>query len=171
MSGDMALIGRWTALDRLHHEIEARVGRRLRRQLQLQASEFYALRAVAEAHRAAGRRTPVTDLAAAIGLSQSATSRLVVRLRDRGLVTTQIPPHDRRSVEVGLAPAAHDVLDRGTPVLHHAVCEAVRDAGARNAGDIDGSLLRYLRESCDPAAGPSADKDLSQRNPLPGPLR
>jgi hypothetical protein len=38
------------------------------------------------------------------------------------------------------------VLRRGEPVLHRAVCDAVRDVGARGGGDIDGSLLRYLRE-------------------------
>ncbi|GEC05495.1 transcriptional regulator [Streptomyces spinoverrucosus] len=161
MSGDTALIGRWSALDRLHHEIETRVERRLHQYLHLQASEFYALTAVGQAHRATARQLFLIDVADRIGLSQSATSRLVARLRERGLVTTSVAAHDRRNVEVRLTPAGHEVLRRGAPILHRAVCEAVQDAGTRGGGDIDGNLLHYLREPCDPVARPRTDRGVS----------
>jgi DNA-binding MarR family transcriptional regulator len=145
-SRDTALTGRWRALDRIHREIEIRVERRLQQHLRLRASEFSALRAVDEAHIASRRQLLLIDLADAIGVSQSATSRLVARLQNRGLLTTSVFEHDRRSVDVRLTPAAREVLRRGAPILHRAVREAVHDLGVRRGHAIDGSLLDYLRE-------------------------
>ncbi|MFD1275666.1 MarR family winged helix-turn-helix transcriptional regulator [Streptomyces kaempferi] len=85
-------------------------------------------------------------------MSQSATSRLVTRLRDRGLITTHTSPHDRRSVEIELTALAHDVLQLGSPLLQQAVEEVVRQLGADNSHE---DLLRYLRGSRDdPTAQP-----------------
>ncbi|WP_399895390.1 hypothetical protein ACGH7X_39310 [Streptomyces sp. BBFR51] len=78
-----------------------------------------------------------------VGLSQSATSRLVIRLRDRGLITTSTPAHDHRRVELRLTTVAQKVLRVGTPVLTDAVCDAVRDLAEK---DTDRALLRYLQE-------------------------
>ncbi|MFF7888734.1 MarR family transcriptional regulator [Streptomyces sp. NPDC020794] len=71
------------------------------RRLRLLKSEFYALRAIGEAPPAAVGRRTVIGLADTSGLSQSATSRRVTRLRDRGPATTRVSPHDRRGAAVG----------------------------------------------------------------------
>ncbi|MEU6419219.1 MarR family winged helix-turn-helix transcriptional regulator [Streptomyces spiralis] len=153
MSEDMSSIGRWSTLDRLHRQIETRVERRLDRHLGLQPREFYALFALRAEAPAPAHQLHLSELADRIGLSRSATSRLVGRLRDRGLVATRTPWHDRRSVEVRLTPIAHDVLRLGTPLLDRAVHDAVEDAGT---GDIDRGLLDYLRgvQGAKPPPGP-----------------
>jgi DNA-binding MarR family transcriptional regulator len=149
----MPLIKRWSALDRFHREIETRVERRLHQHVRLQAHQFYALSVLQEKTSAPAQQLYVSDLAGKIGLGQSATSRLVFRSRDRGLVATRTSAHDRRSVEVQLTSVAHEVLRLGMPILHRTVDEAMQAAGARNT---DCRLLRYLQGALDassPAAG------------------
>jgi DNA-binding MarR family transcriptional regulator len=112
--------------------------------------EFYALRALRDSARAGSGLLLLGELANGIGLSPSATSRLVTRLRDRGLITTRVSSHDGRSVETELTAVAHDVLRVGSPLLHQAVEEVVRELGAENAENAanaentDEDLLRYL---------------------------
>jgi DNA-binding MarR family transcriptional regulator len=146
MSDDSTLIAQWNTLALVHRRIETRIERHLHQHLGLGVSEFYALRALWEGVRAGTGSLYLNDLANGIGLSQSATSRLVARLRDRGLIITHTSLHDRRSVETQLTAVAHDVLRVGSPLLHQAVEEAVREL---DAGDTDESLLRYLRGSTD----------------------
>ncbi len=143
MSEETSLITRWSALDRLHRRIVVTVERRLHQRLGLGVSEFRALTVLDNGD--AGMQTlQLRDLATQVGLSQSATSRLVTRLRDRGLITTSTPAHDYRSVELRLTTVAQKVLRVGTPVLADAVCDAVRDLGE---DDTDRALLRYLQEA------------------------
>ncbi|MEV5840333.1 MarR family winged helix-turn-helix transcriptional regulator [Streptomyces sp. NPDC051985] len=149
MSDDATLITQWNRLTRVHRRIESRMERHLHRHLGLGVSEFYALRTLRESARAGTGLLYLNDLAGGIGLSQSATSRLVTRLQDRGLITTHTSPRDRRSVEIELTAVAHDVLRLGTPLLHQAVEEVVRQLGAE---DADEDLLRYLKGSTDDAA-------------------
>ncbi|MGW5464594.1 MarR family winged helix-turn-helix transcriptional regulator [Streptomyces sp. NPDC003996] len=141
MKGGRSLIERWNRLDRLHRRIETCVERRLQRQLGLSGREFHALSILHARASAAVRPLHLSDLAAETGLSQSATSRLVSRLQDRGLISTRSAAHDRRSVDLRLTPVAHEVLRRGTPLLDQAVHHAVR---ALSADDTDRDLLHYL---------------------------
>ena len=106
MSEDASLITRWSALDRLHRRIDATVERRLHQRLGLGVSEFRALTAL-DSGEAEARTLQLRDLATQVGLSQSATSRLVIRLRDRGLITTSTPAHDHRSDDIRPFRQAH----------------------------------------------------------------
>ncbi|MFF5344036.1 MarR family winged helix-turn-helix transcriptional regulator [Streptomyces althioticus] len=152
MSEEASLVTRWSALDRLHRRIDVAVEGRLHQRLGLGVSEFRALTAL-DSGRVESRTLQLRELATQVGLSQSATSRLVTRLRDRGLITTSTPAHDHRSVELRLTIVAQKVLRVGKPVLADAVCDAVRDLGE---GDTDRALLRYLREG--PAHGSGAQR-------------
>ncbi|MEU1616647.1 MarR family winged helix-turn-helix transcriptional regulator [Streptomyces sp. NPDC005722] len=134
--------GRWSALDRLHRRVEIRVERVLHRELGVSAREFHALTVLRDGVRDAGGPLHFDELADEIGLSQSATSRLVTRLRDRGLITTRTSAHDRRSVDVCLTAVACDVLRLGAPLLERAVHDVVEALGE---GDADGTLIRYLQ--------------------------
>jgi DNA-binding MarR family transcriptional regulator len=141
MNDDARLITQWNRLTRVHRRIEARMERDLHRQLGLGVSEFYALRTLSEGVRAGTGVLYLNDLAHGTGLSQSATSRLVTRLQDRGLITTHTSSRDRRSVEIELTAVAHQVLRLGSPLVHRAVEEVVRQLGVEGA---DEDLLRYL---------------------------
>ncbi|MEV5906275.1 MarR family winged helix-turn-helix transcriptional regulator [Streptomyces sp. NBC_00015] len=141
MSQGSTLITRWRALDRLHGRIENAVERRLHEDFGLSLREFQALTVLQAGTVTAHGRLYLQDLAAEIGLSQSATSRLVARLESRALITTSTAAHDRRSVDVHLTPVARETLRRGIPLVHEAVrhaVEALADEGA------DQDLLRYL---------------------------
>lgn len=141
MSEGSTLITRWRALDRLHRRIEVSVERRIHGELGLSLRELHALEVLQNGATTAAGWLYMNDLAAEIGLSQSATSRLVTRLQDRGLITTSASVHDRRSVDVHLTPVAQEVLRLGAPLLTEAVREAVQVIGAV---DADPLLLRYL---------------------------
>jgi DNA-binding MarR family transcriptional regulator len=161
MSHDATLITQWNTLTLVHRRIETRIERHLHLHLGLGVSEFYALRALCEGVRAGTGLLYLNDLANGIGLSQSATSRLVARLQDRGLITTHTSLRDRRSVETELTAVAHDVLRVGSPLLHQAIEEAVRELDAE---DSDEDLLRYLRGSTD-GVTPQPDEE---QVPAPG---
>jgi DNA-binding MarR family transcriptional regulator len=157
MSDDARLITQWNTLTRVHRRIETRMERHLHQHLGLGVSEFYALRALREGVRAGTGLLYLNDLANGIGLSQSATSRLVTRLQDRGLITTHTSSRDRRSVEIELTAVAHDVLRVGTPLVHQAVEEVVRELGAE---DTDEDLLRYLTGSTGGATPQPANRQV-----------
>ncbi|MFG2357371.1 MarR family winged helix-turn-helix transcriptional regulator [Streptomyces sp. NPDC048521] len=157
MSDDATLITQWNTLTRVHRRIETRMERHLHQHLGLGVSEFYALRALREGVRAGTGLLYLDDLANGIGLSQSATSRLVTRLQDRGLITTHTSSRDRRSVEIELTAVAHDVLRVGSPLLHLAVEEVVRELGAE---DTDEDLLRYLTGSAGGATPRPANRQV-----------
>jgi DNA-binding MarR family transcriptional regulator len=141
VNDDAALIKQWNRLTRVHRRIEAGMERLLHQQLGLGVSEFYALRTLSEGVRAGTGLLYLNDLANGIGLSQSATSRLVTRLQDRGLITTHTSSRDRRSVEIELTAVAHHVLRTGAPLLRQAIEQVVRQLGVEGT---DQDLLRYL---------------------------
>ncbi|XVV33712.1 MarR family winged helix-turn-helix transcriptional regulator [Streptomyces sp. CA-100214] len=150
MSDEARLITQWNRLTRVHRRIEARMERHLHRQLGLGVSEFYALRTLKEGVATGTGLLYLTDLANGTGLSQSATSRLVTRLQERGLITTHTSSNDRRSIEIELTAVAHDVLRLGSPLLSQAVEEVV---GQLHVEETDQDLLRYLRGGGSDGAG------------------
>ncbi|MEB3960922.1 MarR family transcriptional regulator [Streptomyces kunmingensis] len=135
---------RWRALNRLHRRIEGSVERGLHADLGLSLREFEALTVLRQGASVEAGWLYLQDLAAEIGLSQSATSRLMARLQGRGLITTTTATHDRRSVDVHLTSVAHEVLRRGVPLVEEAVRHTVRALAAEGA---DPDLLRYLAAS------------------------
>ncbi|MEU3792488.1 MarR family transcriptional regulator [Streptomyces fructofermentans] len=142
MNQGPALITRWKALHHLHGRIENVMARRLHDDLGLSLREFQALTVLQEGTATAHGWLYLQDLAAEVGLSQSATSRLVARLESRALITTSTAAHDRRSVDVHLTPLAREALHRGASLVHEAVRHAVEILTAEGA---DRDLLRYLR--------------------------
>ncbi|MFF7888776.1 MarR family winged helix-turn-helix transcriptional regulator [Streptomyces sp. NPDC020794] len=143
MSEGSTLITRWRALDRLHWRIEGELERRLHEALGLSLREFQALAVLHQGASTVKDWVYLQDLAAEIGLSQSATSRLVARLQGRGLITTTTAAHDRRSVDVHLTPVAQEALGRGIPLADEAVRHTVQVLAGEGA---DPSLLLYLQE-------------------------
>ena len=143
MSEGSTPITRWRALDLLHRRIEGALERRLHEALGLSLREFQALAVLDQGDSTVKDWLYLQDLAAEIGLSQSATSRLVARLQGRGLITTTTATHDRRSVDVHLTPVAREVLRRGIPLADEAVRHTVEVLAGEGA---DRSLLRYLQE-------------------------
>ncbi|MCL6669332.1 MarR family winged helix-turn-helix transcriptional regulator [Streptomyces panaciradicis] len=139
---------RWDALDRLHRRVQGTVERRLREETGFGLSEVQALRYVGRSSSANAGAEPVRlgDVANGLGLSQSATSRLMTRLRRQDLIISSTVDHDRRGVQVLLTPAGHAALSRTASRYEKVVLDAVRDLGSQ---DADPLLWHFLIDESD----------------------
>lgn len=71
------------------------------------------------------------QVADAVVLSQSATTRLVTRLEDRGLLSRYLCPTDRRGIYTNVTEAGLTLLEEARPTNDTALREAL-DAAAEN---------------------------------------
>ncbi|MER7688443.1 MarR family winged helix-turn-helix transcriptional regulator [Streptomyces sp. NPDC097610] len=126
---------RW---DALHRRAQGTVERRLREETGFGLSEVQALRYVGRSSAADAGAEPMRlgDVANGLGLSQSATSRLMARLRRQGLIISSAVDHDRRGVQVLLTPAGHAALRRTASRYEQVVRDAVRDLGSQDADPL-----------------------------------
>jgi DNA-binding MarR family transcriptional regulator len=69
------------------------------------------------------------QLARAAALSQSATTRLVTRLENRGLLSRYLCPDDRRGIYSQITEQGRELLERARPV-HDATLKESLDAAA-----------------------------------------
>lgn len=115
----------WRRLAALHQLIEGRLEKALREAHELSVVEFTVLDALA---RQDGWHLRMAQLARAAGLSPSASTRLVNRLEDRGLLTRILCDDDRRGIYTELTAAGRTALDRARPVHDAALEEALTEA-------------------------------------------
>jgi DNA-binding MarR family transcriptional regulator len=71
------------------------------------------------------------QVADAVVLSQSATTRLVTRLEDRGLLTRYLCATDRRGIYTDVTEAGQKLLEEARPTNDSALREAL-DEAAKN---------------------------------------
>ncbi|HEX6343001.1 MarR family winged helix-turn-helix transcriptional regulator [Umezawaea sp.] len=116
----------WRTLAALHARIEDRLERALQRGHQLSVSEYTVLDVLARQDDFHLRMSQVSQ---AVVLSQSATTRLVTRLEDRGLLSRYLCPTDRRGIYTELTEAGVALLDAARPTHDTALGEALADAG------------------------------------------
>jgi DNA-binding MarR family transcriptional regulator len=115
----------WRTLAALHARIEDALERALRREHALSVSEYGVLDVLA---RQDGWHMRMTQLSNAVVLSQSATTRLVTRLEDRGLLQRYLCPDDRRGIYTEVTPAGHALLAVARPTHDAAVSTALDEA-------------------------------------------
>jgi DNA-binding MarR family transcriptional regulator len=88
------------------------------------------------------------QVADAVVLSQSATTRLVTRLEDRGLLARYLCPTDRRGIYTNVSDAGLKLLAEARPTNDTALREALDDA----AGNPDlAPLVRVVESASAPA--------------------
>jgi len=109
----------WRTLAALHGLIESRLEQALGAEAGLSVVEYTVLDAL---NRQDGWHMRMQQLARAAALSSSATTRLVNRLEDRGLLTRILCADDRRGIYTELTAAGHRLLAQARPV-HEAVLE------------------------------------------------
>lgn len=118
----------WRALFTLHAHVEDRLEKSLQSEHRLSLSEYSVLEALAES---APRHIRMQTLAAAVTLSQSATTRLAARLERRHLLTRHLCQEDRRGINAGITKAGLTALGAARPthrrILANALSEASRD--------------------------------------------
>ena len=115
----------WRTLAALHGIIEMELERSLQREHKLSVVEFTVLDALS---RQDGWHMRMQQLARAAALSGSATTRLVTRLEDRGLLTRILCADDRRGIYTELTPDGEALLLRARPVQQNALHAALEQA-------------------------------------------
>jgi DNA-binding MarR family transcriptional regulator len=128
---DPGLAQGWCALSALHGRIEARIERALQAEHGLSVREFSVLDVLSEQHAGEGGHFRMNQLADAVVLSQSATTRLVNRLEERGLLTRYLCPDDRRGIYTDVTKAGHALLEAARPTNDAALREALDEAAER----------------------------------------
>ncbi|NLU76134.1 MarR family transcriptional regulator [Streptomyces sp. HNM0575] len=121
----------WCALSALHGRIETRIERALQAEHGLSVREFSVLDVLSEQHEGVGGHFRMTQLADAVVLSQSATTRLVNRLEERGLLTRYLCPDDRRGIYTDVTKAGRTLLEAARPTNDTALREALDEAQER----------------------------------------
>ncbi|WP_039828512.1 MarR family winged helix-turn-helix transcriptional regulator [Nocardia testacea] len=133
MTADPALTGLadgWYALSLLHDRIEACIERALQAGHQLSVREYSLLVVLSRQHDGVGGHLRMNQVADAVVLSQSATTRLVTRLEDRGLLQRYLCPDDRRGIYTDVTPAGIDLLEHARPTHDSALSGALGQAAA-----------------------------------------
>ncbi|MFH9089932.1 MarR family winged helix-turn-helix transcriptional regulator [Streptomyces sp. NPDC017673] len=122
----------WCALSLLHGRIETHLERALEAGHGLSAREYALLHVLSRQHDGEGGHLQMKQVAGAVVLSQSATTRLVTRLEDRGLLSRYLCPTDRRGIYTDVTDAGRQLLDAARPThdtaLRVALAEAAQDA-------------------------------------------
>ncbi|MFD5491948.1 MarR family winged helix-turn-helix transcriptional regulator [Streptomyces sp. GDS52] len=126
-----ALTQGWCALSLLHGRIEAHIERALQAQHDLSVREYSLLDVLSRQHDGVGGHLQMKQVADAVVLSQSATTRLVTRLENRGLLERYLCPTDRRGIYTNVTQAGLLLLEKARPTNDSALREAL-DAAAEN---------------------------------------
>ncbi|MFF3390749.1 MarR family winged helix-turn-helix transcriptional regulator [Streptomyces sp. NPDC002669] len=121
----------WCALSLLHGKIEARVERALQSGHGLSVREYSLLDVLSRQHSGPGGHLQMKQVADAVVLSQSATTRLVTRLEDRGLLTRYLCATDRRGIYTDVTESGLALLAEARPTNDSALRTAL-DEAARN---------------------------------------
>ena len=117
----------WRTLAAVHGLIDAELERALQAEHQLSVVEYTVLDAL---DRQDGWHMRMQQLARAAALSSSATTRLVNRLEDRGLLTRVLCKDDRRGIYTELTRAGRALLEQATPTHDAALRRALEVAEA-----------------------------------------
>ncbi|MEV7080884.1 MarR family winged helix-turn-helix transcriptional regulator [Streptomyces sp. NPDC093516] len=127
MDASDPLVQRWILLNQVHYSVLTAVDRHLMAHLGLNYREYRSLELLEVRGRNSSAGHWMRGISAGVGLSQSATSRLIGRLAERGFISKRTASRDGRSFDVRLTATARAVLERGTSVLADAVHRAVSD--------------------------------------------
>ncbi|WP_405141652.1 MarR family transcriptional regulator [Sphaerisporangium sp. NBC_01403] len=115
----------WRTLAALHGLIEAALERELQSEYVLSVVEYTVLDALS---RQDGWHMRMQQLARAAALSSSATTRLVNRLEDRGLLTRILCQDDRRGIYTELTGQGWELLTRARPAHDAVLAKALAEA-------------------------------------------
>ncbi|GAA1540214.1 MarR family transcriptional regulator [Dactylosporangium maewongense] len=116
----------WRTLAALHGLIDAALEKALQTEHQLSVVEYTVLDALS---RQDGWHMRMQQLARAAALSSSATTRLVNRLEDRGLLTRVLCQDDRRGIYTELTAAGRALYEQARPAHDEVLATTLAEAG------------------------------------------
>jgi DNA-binding MarR family transcriptional regulator len=117
----------WRTLAALHGRLEEALEKALQAEFDLSVVEYTVLDTLA---RQDGWHMRMQQLARAAALSQSATTRLVNRLENRGLLSRYLCADDRRGIYSQITEQGRELLERARPVHDATLKEALDAAGS-----------------------------------------
>ncbi|MFJ5552391.1 MarR family winged helix-turn-helix transcriptional regulator [Streptomyces sp. NPDC093225] len=120
----------WCALSLLHGRIDAHIEKVLQSGHGLSVREYSLLDVLSRQHDGPGGHLQMKQVADAVVLSQSATTRLVTRLEERGLLSRYLCPTDRRGIYTNVSEAGAALLAEARPSNDAALREALDTAAA-----------------------------------------
>ncbi|MCW1097542.1 MarR family transcriptional regulator [Streptomyces sp. RS2] len=123
-----ALAHGWCALSLLHGRIESHLERALQTGHGLSVREYSLLDVLSRQHDGEGGHLQMKQVADSVVLSQSATTRLVTRLEDRGLLMRYLCPTDRRGIYTNVSEEGLKLLEEARPTNEAALREALAQA-------------------------------------------
>ncbi|MEU6164658.1 MarR family winged helix-turn-helix transcriptional regulator [Streptomyces tanashiensis] len=123
-----ALASGWGALSLLHGRIESHIERALQSGHDLSVREYSLLDVLSRQHDGEGGHLQMKQVADAVVLSQSATTRLVTRMEDRGLLSRYLCPTDRRGIYADVTAAGRELLAEARPTNDAALRQALDEA-------------------------------------------
>jgi DNA-binding MarR family transcriptional regulator len=130
----------WRKLMSLHGHIQSALEKVLQTEHDLTVVEFTVLDSLS---RQEGWYMRMQQLTHATALSASATTRLVNRLEDRGLLARHLCADDRRGIYTELTPAGHQILEQARPD-HDTILKQALDTAAAEQPDL-APLLEALQ--------------------------
>jgi DNA-binding MarR family transcriptional regulator len=116
----------WRTLAALHGRLEEALEKALQAEFDLSVVEYTVLDTLA---RQDGWHMRMQQLARAAALSHSATTRLVNRLENRGLLSRYLCADDRRGIYSQITEQGRELLERARPVHDATLKEALDAAG------------------------------------------
>lgn len=126
-----ALAQGWCALSLLHGRIETHIERALQAGHGLSVREYSLLDVLSRQHNGPGGHLRMHQVADSVVLSQSATTRLVSRLEDRGLLSRYLCDTDRRGIYTDVTEAGLALLASARPTNDTVLREALDEAAAK----------------------------------------
>jgi DNA-binding MarR family transcriptional regulator len=123
-----ALVHGWRLLAVLHSRIEACLERMLQERYDLSVNEYGVLELLS---RQEEHHLRMGQLGMAMALSQAATTRLVTRLEQRGLLARALCADDRRGIYTNVTPAGLALLAQAKPD-HDTILSEALDEASRN---------------------------------------
>lgn len=106
----MDITSNWQYLQVAQDRVTSLIGQALESQHSLSAREYTLLRILSTQHDDEGGHFQMKHLSERIGLSQSATTRLISRMETRGLLVRYICPTDRRGIYTNVSEQGFDLL-------------------------------------------------------------
>lgn len=139
----------WRTLAAVHGLIETALERALQSEHGISVVEYTVMDAL---NRQDGWHMRMRQLARAAALSNSATTRLVTRLEDRGLLTRILCADDRRGIYTELTPAGMELLAKARPTHDEVLRQALDDAARTpELAPLVGALRELTPEPVRPA--------------------
>ncbi|NWK84610.1 winged helix DNA-binding protein [Staphylococcus sp. GSSP0090] len=128
-------VDNWVQLTKYVNYIDTMIEKKLKQEYNLSLKEFYVLY---EIHKAKGKKYKINDLIKIVDLSQSAMSRLIVRIEQptRALVVRQECLEDQRAMYIYLTEAGQRITEKALNT-YESLISKVSFSNIRKLSQID----------------------------------